>query len=249
MIVTNQQDLDAAIKAGEQDIIIDSPAGVWLVLRGNSSAELRENSSAVLWGNSSAVLGGNSRAVLGGNSRAVLRENSSAELWGNSSAVLGGNSSAVLRENSSAVLWGNSRAVLWGNSSAVLWGNSSAELWGNSSAVLRENSRAVTAKYTAVWVYSDRATFTGSGHLIDMTKLDLSDAATWCDYHGVKIARGKAVVYKAVDAQLNAGHRHTLTRYPLGGKVAATDWNPQPECGGGLHFAASPSGARQYYTG
>ena len=69
----------------------------------------------------------------------------------------------------------SSRAVLWGSSSAVLRGSSSAELW--------ESSSAETGRYTSVHVWSQRVTLTG-GHVIDMTKVDLTDVDTWRAYVG-----------------------------------------------------------------
>ena len=73
---------------------------------------------------------------------------------------------------------------LWGSSSAVLWGSSRAELWGSSRAELRESSTAETGRWTVVHVWSQRVTLTGEGHIIDMTKVDLTDVETWRAYVG-----------------------------------------------------------------
>jgi len=64
-------------------------ANLYLVLRGNSSAELRENAHAVLWGNA--------HAELWENAHAALRGNAHAELWENAHAVLRENAHAELR--------------------------------------------------------------------------------------------------------------------------------------------------------
>ena len=48
-------------------------ANLYLVLRGNSSAELWENAHAVLWGNAHAELWGNAHAELQENAHAELR--------------------------------------------------------------------------------------------------------------------------------------------------------------------------------
>ena len=97
-------------------------------------------------------------------------------LWGSSSAVLWGSSRAEL--------WGSSSAVLCESSSAELWGSSSAELRGSSRAELRESSTAETGRWTVVHVWSQRVTLTGEGHIIDMTKVDLTDVETWRAYVG-----------------------------------------------------------------
>ena len=56
-------------------------ANLYLVLRGNSSAELRENAHAELWENAHAELRGNAHAELWENAHAELWENAHAELW------------------------------------------------------------------------------------------------------------------------------------------------------------------------
>jgi hypothetical protein len=170
-----------------------------------------------------------------GSSRVVLRGSSSAELWGSSSAELWGSSRAEL--------WGSSRAELWGSSSAELRGSSSAVLRGSSSAVLRESSRAVAGPYCAVHLHSAHAEVVG-GVLIDLTGLDLSDPATWAEYHGVEKTERHLIVYKAVDDVLASGRGFA---YPLGKTVTAPDWKPTAACGAGLHFGPSPRHAKDYF--
>jgi hypothetical protein len=82
-----------------------------------------------------------------------------------------------------------------------------------------------------------------------MTALDLGDSKTWLSYHGVTVAHGKAILYKAVDADLTAGHEYILTGYPLGETVTAPEWESTQVCGHGLHFGLSPTHARSYYNG
>ena len=38
-VVTTQEELDAAIESGAEDIVINSPPTVWLELRGSSCAQ------------------------------------------------------------------------------------------------------------------------------------------------------------------------------------------------------------------
>ena len=68
-----------------------------------------------------------------------------------------------------------------------------------------------------------------------MTPLGLSDPAAWVAYHGI--------------ATKVAGQGHTPTTYAIGSTVEATDWDPDPECGPGLHFSPTPSHASLYYQG
>ena len=73
--------------------------------------------------------------------------------------------------------------------------------------------------------------------------------AAWVAYHGIATKDGVAVVYKAVSQELAAGHRHTPTTYAIDSTVEATDWDPDPGCGPGLHFSPTPFHASLYYQG
>ena len=82
-----------------------------------------------------------------------------------------------------------------------------------------------------------------------MTPLGLSDPAAWVAYHGIATKDGVAVVCKAVSQELVAGQGRILTTYTIGSTVEATDWDPDPECGPGLHFSPTPFHASLYYQG
>ena len=262
--VTTQDELDEALAAGIIDLLIDRPddatpldienkkvrlwgnssANLW----DNSSAILRDNSSAILRENSSAVLWGNSSADLWDNSRADLWDNSRADLWCNSSADLRGNSSANLRGNSSADLWDNSRADLWDNSSADLWDNSRADLRGNSSADLRDNSRADLKKFTVAWKKSVDVTITGTGHVIDMSALDLSNPGEWAEYVGVNVdEEGQVHLFKAVDDNLESVFSRGKFLYEIGSIVQPEKWSKNNRCGNGIHLSPSPQHARDHF--
>ena len=171
----------------------------------------------------------------------MLTDNSSATLTGNSSATLYGNSSATLIGNSSATLTGNSSATLYGNSSARLTGNSSATLYGNSSATLYGNSSAMATKYCAIHELSKSARCNG-GVIIKVPTI--STAAQWCDFYGVKVKSGIAVLYKALRDDYKSSHGF---EYKPGSTPAAPDWDGgNVECGGGLHFSPSPAHALEF---
>ena len=82
------------------------------------------------------------------------------------------------------------------------------------------------------------------GVVIDHTKIDLEDAATWADYHSVEITEGVATVYKAVD------DKYTTDRgfdYSPGATPEAPDWKAEAYCGNGLHFGPTPGHALAYH--
>ena len=134
----------------------------------------------------------------------------------------GGSSSVVARDSSSVVAWDSSRVVAWGS------------------------SRVDAAKYVAVHLHSQRVTLTGDGHLIDLTELDFTDPATWCEFHGVTVEDGIAYLYKAVNKDWTTGRG---VDYSPGSMPEAPDWQPTNACGNGLHFCDHPQRSLQYLGG
>ena len=252
-IVKNQAELDQAVADSIDLIEINSPAGVWLTirdlgssraeLRGSSRAVLRESSSAVLWESSSAVLWESSSAVLWESSSAVLWESSSAELRGSSSAVLWESSRAELRGSSRAELRESSSAVLWESSSAVLWESSRAELRGSSSAHAHNKTHVQASSLCAVFLHSSTVDVSG-GVILDHSNIKDMDGAAWCDYHGVKVTRGIATLYKAVNDKWTTERG---TDYSPGKKPSCDDFEDTDSCGNGLHFGPTPRHARTYF--
>ena len=254
--VTTQEELDEALAAGIIDLLIDRPDDATPLDIENKKVCLWGNSSADLWDNSSAILRGNTRAILWVNARADLRDNSSANLWDNSRAILRDNSRAILRGNARAILRGNARANLWDNSSANLRGNaradlrdnSSANLWDNSSANLRDNSSADLKKFTVAWKKSVDATITGTGHVIDMTAIDLSKRDDWTKYTGALVDEdGQIHLYKAVDDNLESAYSKDEFAYTVGSIVEPERWEDNNFCGNGIHLCPSPQHARDHH--
>jgi hypothetical protein len=144
------------------------------------------------------------------------------------------------------VLRGSSRAVLWESSSAVLYGSSRAVLWESSSAVLWESSSAVASKFVALQVHEGH---TGSikGGVVIYVKQPTT-AEEWCDYNGVAVKDGVALLYKAVKADFTNGYNGSVS-YAPGCLPEAPDWDGgKSECGGGLHFSPSPGAALDFYS-
>ena len=96
-VVTTQAELDAAITSGASDIIIDSPAGVWLHVRDSSRVVARGSSSVVAWDSS----------------RVVAWDSSSVEAW---------DSSSVEARDSSSVEAGSHVAVMLHSGAAKIVG-------------------------------------------------------------------------------------------------------------------------------
>ena len=234
--VTNQTQLDQALTDKVAEIVIDSPAGVWLTVRdtGSSRVEARGSSRVVASGSSRVEASGSSRVEASGSSRVEARGSSRVVAW---------DSSHVVAWDSSRVeAWDSSRVVARGSSHVVAWDSSRVEAWDSSHVEAWDSSHVEAGKYVAVHLHSQRVTLTG-GVVIDMTALDRSDPQTWADLYGGKVKRGRLTVYKGVDADLRSAHG---TTYPIGKTVTAPDWNPVADCGQGLHFSPSPIATESY---
>ena len=178
----------------------------------------------------------------------LIIKNKKVHLWDNSRAILRNNSSATLRDNSSADLWDNSRAILRDNSRAILWDNSSADLSDNSSAILRDNSRATLKKFTVAWKKSVDVTTTGTGNVIDMSAVDLSNPDEWAEYVGANVdEEGQVHLYKAVDDNLESAYSHGKFTYEIGSIVQPETWSENNRCGNGIHLCPSPKHARDHF--
>ena len=143
-------------------------------------------------------------------------------------------------ENKKVRLWGNSSAILWDNSSANLRDNSSANLWGNARAILK--------KFTVAWKKSVDATITGTGHVIDMTAIDLSKREDWTKYTGALVDEdGQIHLYKAVDDNLESAYSKGKFAYTVGSIVEPEWWEDNNFCGNGIHLCPSPQHARDHF--
>ena len=143
---------------------------------------------------------------------------------------------------------GNATVEADGNATVRADGNATVRAYGTSGVHAYRSSTVTAGAHVAVHLHSAQATVTG-GVLIDVTNLDLNDPATWCGHHGVQVADGKAVLYKALDDDLIAGRGWDKpTVYTVGETVSCTDWRGDNECGGGLHLSPTPNQARAYNT-
>ncbi len=126
--------------------------------------------------------------------------------------------------------------ILEADERAVLWGSSHAELRGSSHAVLRGSSHAVAAKYCSVTLFGEKVKCRGG---VQIQIPEILTANEWCDFYGVEIKRGVAILFKGVNDNFESPHGIS---YVPGTIPSAPDWDGgKKECGGGLHFSPSPA--------
>ena len=141
---------------------------------------------------------------------------------------------------------GSSHVIAWGSSHVDAWGSSHVDARGSSHVIARDSSHVDAGKFVGVHLHSQRVTLDAKGAVIDMTAVDMSDPATWCEVRGVKVVDGIATVYKALNDQWSTPRGFD---YSPGSTPEAPDWEPTETCGQGLHFGVTPSHSAEYLEG
>jgi len=214
--VRTQDDLDQALAEKAELIYVESPEGIWLRIANSG------NSRVVARGSSHIEARGSSHVVSRGSSHVVAWDSAHVEAW----------------DSSHVEAWDSSHVVARGSSHVVAWDSSHVVASDSSHVVARGSSHVEARKYAAVHLRSQHVQLSGDGHVIDLTGIDCTDPAQWCDFHGVEVtADGIATVYKAVADDWTSSRG---TSYTPGSLPEAPDWNPHPACGNGLHFCAHP---------
>jgi hypothetical protein len=219
--VRTQAELDKAIADKVDWIEIRSPAGVWLeVVKSDSSTVRACDSSTVRACGSSTVR---------------------AYDW---STVTAYGSSTVRAYGSSTVrAYGSSTVTAYDSSTVRAYGSSTVRAYGSSTVTAYDSSTVTATPLVAIHLHSATVKVVG-GVVLDHSNLADFDAKAWCEYHGVKVSRGIATLYKAVN------DRWTTDRgadYSPGSKPSCDDFRDTDACGNGLHFGPTPVHAMAYF--
>ena len=96
------------------------------------------------------------------------------------------------------------------------------------------------------FVHSPDARVSGA-HVIDMTWTESHDPEMWAAHTTADVLDGEVVLWKALGADLTSGEKFGRpVKWEVGQEVSCDDWNPTPECGGGLHLSPHPYEAIMY---
>lgn len=153
--------------------------------------------------------------------------------------------SATVRACDSATVTAYGSATVTAYDSATVTACDSATVRAYDSATVRAYGSATVRAYGSVSVHLHSATVNVSGGVIlDHTKDADMTPQEWCKYHGVKVSRGIATLYKAVNDHWSTARG---TDYSPGSKPACDDWEDGNDCGGGLHFGPTPTHALAYH--
>ncbi|MFB9283122.1 DUF7666 domain-containing protein [Pseudoclavibacter helvolus] len=258
---------------GDHDVILEGGT-VQRVLQGGTVQEVWQGGTVQrVWqgGTVQRVWQGGTvqRVLQGGTVQEVLQGGTVQEVWqgGTVQEVLqGGTVQRVLQGGTVQRVWqgGTVQEVLQGGTvQEVLQGGTVQEVWQGgtvqevlqggtvqdlrgASIVLRAESGATIAKagpWATIYVYGADVTVDG-GRIIDLSGVNEEDAETWCEFQGVTVEDGHALLYKAVNDDLKS---ERLFAYPVGETVICLDWTDDNECGGGLHVSPTPGTAHSYF--
>ena len=151
-------------------------------------------------------------------------------------------------DNSIVRAWDNSTVRAWDRATVTAGDNSTVRACDRASVDAYGSATVKAGTCVPVHVHSKTVAHQG-GVIIDMTAIDANDPETWCAMNLVEVDEdGQAHLYKALDADLNAGHGYRLTNYPIGHVVDDTaNWADNNKCGGGLHASPTPWLAKTCY--
>ena len=128
-----------------------------------------------------------------------------------------------------------------GSASVRATGSASVRAYGSASVRAHDSACVVARTHCTVIVReSDAASVQiDGGHVVTLPTI--RTAEEWCDYYGADVRDGVATLYKAVRGDYRSAYG---LAYLPGTIPVAPDWDGgRNECGGGLHFCASPAEA------
>ena len=246
--VTTQAELDAALTNpahtySTHEIVIDTPAGVWITIGSDHGKDIRASGSATVraWGSATVE----------------AWDSATVEAWGSATVRAWG--SATVRA------WGSATVRAWGSATVEASGSATVEAWDSAtveasgSATVRASGSATvrawgsaTVRASGLYVVTRRlstsATVTG-GTILDLTTLDLTSIDNWAAYHGATVEDGIVTLYKCLPQNLTSGSncgRHTV--WPTSGDIECDDFEATDERGHGLHLSPTPEHAWAYLS-
>ena len=94
--------------------------------------------------------------------------------------------------------------------------------------------------HAIAFVHSPDAMVSGA-NVIDMAGTESHDPEMWAAHTAADVLDGEVVLWKALGADLTSGEEFGRpVKWEVGQEVSCDDWNPTPECGGGLHLSPHP---------
>ncbi|MBW3068945.1 hypothetical protein GZ998_05385 [Actinomyces sp. 594] len=231
LAVTSQGKLDAAMR--QERVLLR-------LRKANSPYRVTEHcgDEVVFCGMSVGTVYGMSRVRAEG--FAVVRAEDSAVVRACDNVTVEANNTSMVEARGNATVWAFDNTIVHAYGQSTVEAYDAAVVHVHDAAVVRAHGEYVT-------VISHSSGHAG-GRVIDLSGLDLSDARQWATYHGVHLNdSGMLTLYKAVPADRTTGREYGHeVAWPTEGRVECEDWDPIPNCGGGLHLSPIPRQAARY---
>ena len=257
--VRTQEELDEAIAKPEcHEVVVCSPRGVCLKIRDSRGKNVEVSGDAVVevsgdtrvraFGAAAVEVSGNVTVRAFENALVNALDNSTVRAWDCTTVVAYGSATVSAGDHATVRAWSNSTISAYDHATVSAGDHATVMACGRAYVDAYGSATVKAGICVPVHVYSKTVTHQG-GVIIDMTAIDVNDPETWCAMHLVEVGEdGQAHLYKALDADLNAGHDYRLTNYPIGHVVDDTaNWVDNNKCGGGLHVSPTPWLAKTYY--
>ena len=126
-----------------------------------------------------------------------------------------------------------------GSAQVRAFGSAQVRAYGSAQVTASDSAQVTASDFNAVTIHGQKVKAKGG---VQIRIPEIATAKEWCDFYGVDIKKGVAVLFKGVDEDFSTDNaRIRGIFYTSGGKPQAADWDGgEAECGGGLHFSPSP---------
>jgi hypothetical protein len=224
----------------------------------SASITVRGSSTVRLWGWASASAHDSSRVEAENWTTVHADDDAAVEAWGFAAVQAFGSANVRAWDNARVRAWDWATVRAWGTATVDAWGEAKLHVW-DATTVRAGGSAQVTARGTAsvrlrgeasveasehVSVIRHGPKTRASGGVVNEVPVRLKTAQEWCDFYGVPVQDGVAILFKAVDGEYFSTYG---TSYRPGSEPQADDWDDgERECGGGLHFSPTPALALQF---
>ena len=257
--VCTQEELDEALAEPKcHEVVIRSPMGVCLKIRDSrgKNVEVLGDAMVKVSGDTRVTAFGDAVVDVSGNVTVRAFENATVNAFDNATVracdcvtvVAYGDATVSAVDHATVKALGYATVNACDDATVTAWDHATVKAWGRASVNAYGSATVKAGTCVTVHVYSKTVAHQG-GVVIDLTAINANDPETWCAMNLVEVDEdGQAHLYKALDADLNAGRYYRLTHYPIGHVVDdSANWVDNNKCGGGLHASPTPWLAKTYY--
>ncbi len=231
-----QEELSAAIAEKKKHPDIE----IWLVgnarfeLGGSSQVRAYGSSQVTAYGSSQVTAYDSSQVTAYGSSQVTAYGSSQVTACGSSQVTACGSSQVTAYGSSQVTAYGSSQVTAYDSSQVTAYGSSQVTAYGSSQVTAYDSSQVTATDWVGVTVHPGAKV--EGGKQIEIPRLDTP--ALWCEFYGIPVDDGVAVMYKAVNDDFDSPYGMS---YKPGTVPVAPDWDEgKAECGGGIHVSPRP---------